>query len=34
MNKVTLGPRVMLYPLPAVLVGANVDDKPNFMTAA
>ncbi len=34
MSKVTLGPRPLLYPTPAVLVGANVDGKPNFMTAA
>ncbi len=33
-NKITLGPKVSLYPLPAVLVGANIDKKPNFMTAA
>jgi len=23
-----------MYPMPAILVGANVDDKPNFMTVA
>ena len=34
MSKVTLGPRTILYPTPAILVGANVNDKPNFMTAA
>ncbi len=34
MAKVTLGPRTMLYPLPTVLVGANVEGKPNFMAAA
>ena len=34
MVKIALGPKTMLYPTPAVLVGANVDDKPNFMTAA
>lgn len=34
MGKVTLGPQTLLYPMPAVLVGANVDDKPNFMAAA
>lgn len=34
MNKTKLGPQTMLYPMPAVLVGAIVDDKPNFMTAA
>lgn len=34
MPKVTLGPRTLLYPLPTVLVGANVGGKPNFMAAA
>jgi flavin reductase (DIM6/NTAB) family NADH-FMN oxidoreductase RutF len=34
MPKVTLGPRTLLYPLPTILVGANVDGKPNFMAAA
>lgn len=34
MSKVTLGPQTLMYPLPAFLVGANVDDRPNFMTAA
>lgn len=34
MNKKRLGPQTLLYPMPAVLVGTNVDDKPNFMTAA
>ncbi len=29
-----MGPRALLYPMPAILVGANVDGKPNFMTAA
>jgi len=29
--KVTLGPRTLVYPMPAFLVGANVNDKPNFM---
>jgi flavin reductase (DIM6/NTAB) family NADH-FMN oxidoreductase RutF len=32
--KVTLGPKSFLYPMPIVLVGANVDGKPNYMTAA
>ena len=31
MAKVALGPQTLLYPAPALLVGANVDDKPNFM---
>jgi flavin reductase (DIM6/NTAB) family NADH-FMN oxidoreductase RutF len=34
MRKVTLGPQTLLYPMPALLVGANVDGKSNFMTAA
>jgi len=34
MEKIKLGPETLLYPMPAVLVGANVDEKPNFMTAA
>lgn len=34
MKKVTMGPQTMLYPMAVVLVGANVDDKPNFMAAA
>jgi len=34
MKKVTLGPQTLLYPMPALLIGSNVDGKPNFMTAA
>ncbi len=34
MKKVKLGPETLLYPLPAVLVGTVVENKPNFMTAA
>jgi flavin reductase (DIM6/NTAB) family NADH-FMN oxidoreductase RutF len=34
MKKVKLGPQTLLYPMPAVLVGALVNEKPNFMTAA
>jgi len=34
MKKVKLGPETLLYPTPAVLVGAIVEGKPNFMTAA
>lgn len=34
MEKIKLGPQTLLYPMPAVLVGANVDLKANFMTAA
>ncbi len=34
MTKVLMGSRPLLYPTPIVLVGANVDGKPNFMVAA
>ncbi len=34
MEKIKSGPQTSLYPMPAVLVGAKVDEKPNFMTAA
>jgi flavin reductase (DIM6/NTAB) family NADH-FMN oxidoreductase RutF len=33
-KKISLGPRTLLFPMPAVLVGAEVDGKPNFMVAA
>jgi len=34
MSKVALGPQTLVYPMPAMLVGADVDAKPNFMAAA
>ena len=34
MAKVQMGPRTSIYPMPSLLVGANVDGKPNFMTVA
>jgi len=34
MAKVTMDIKTLVYPMPAFLIGANVDDKPNFMTAA
>ena len=34
MEKIKSGPQTLLYPMPAVLVGANVNERPNFMTAA
>jgi flavin reductase (DIM6/NTAB) family NADH-FMN oxidoreductase RutF len=34
MNKILMGPQTLLYPMPALLVGANVNNKPNFMTVA
>ena len=30
-NKVDLGARIASYPMPVVLVGANVEEKPNFL---
>jgi flavin reductase (DIM6/NTAB) family NADH-FMN oxidoreductase RutF len=32
--KKAMGPQTLLYPMPAVLVGAQVKGRPNFMTAA
>ncbi len=32
--KKAIGPQTLLFPMPAVLVGALVNGKPNFMTAA
>jgi hypothetical protein len=34
MTKILMGPQTLIYPMPALLVGANVNDKPNFMTVA
>ena len=34
MSKILMGPQTLIYPMPALLVGANVDDKPNFMAVA
>jgi flavin reductase (DIM6/NTAB) family NADH-FMN oxidoreductase RutF len=34
MAKVTLGPQPLVYPMPAMLIGANVEGRANFMTAA
>ena len=31
MGKITIGPNVHLYPMPATLVGAMVEDRANFM---
>jgi flavin reductase (DIM6/NTAB) family NADH-FMN oxidoreductase RutF len=33
-NKVDLGAKIASYPMPVVLVGANVDEKPNFLAIA
>ena len=34
MAKGSMGPQTLIYPTPALLVGATVYDKPNFMTVA
>ena len=34
MSKVLMGSRTLVFPMPALLVGANVDGKPNFMAVA
>ena len=34
MKKVKKGPQTWMFPLPALLIGAMVEGKPNFMTAA
>ncbi|HTX44099.1 MAG TPA: flavin reductase family protein [Methanocella sp.] len=34
MDKITMGPRPLMYPMPVVLIGANVGGKPNYMAAA
>ena len=34
MAKVQMGPGTCIYPMPTLLVGANVDGRPNFMTVA
>jgi flavin reductase (DIM6/NTAB) family NADH-FMN oxidoreductase RutF len=34
MKKIKLGKQTLLYPMPALLVASNVDDKPNVMTVA
>jgi len=34
MAKIKLGPQPLILPMPALLVGANVNESPNFMTAS
>ncbi len=34
MSKILMGPKTLIYPMPTLLVGANVDGKPNFMAVA
>ena len=34
MGKVIVENKTLIYPMPAFMIGANVDGKPNFMAAA
>jgi flavin reductase (DIM6/NTAB) family NADH-FMN oxidoreductase RutF len=34
MKKTAVGPMTLLYPKPALLIGASINGKPNFMTVA
>ncbi len=34
LKKVNIGRNISIYPMPVVLVGAKVEDRPNFMTVA
>ena len=34
MGKTKVGPQTLLYPMPVLLIGANVNSKPNFMVCA
>jgi len=34
MSKIAMGPQTLIYPMPVLLIGSNVDDKPNFMAVA
>ena len=34
MSKIKIGPQTLIYPMPALLVGANVEGNPNFMALA
>ena len=34
MNKVPMGSQTLIYTMPALLIGADVEGKPNFMTVA
>ena len=34
MSKMPIGPSTLIYPMPTVLVGADVDGEPNFMAVA
>ena len=34
MGKIMMGPTTLFYPQPALLIGAKVDDRPNFLTVS
>lgn len=34
MSKVKLGPQTLVYPQPVFLIGADVDEKPNFLAVS
>ena len=34
MGKTRIGPTTLIYPMPTLLVGAEVDGKPNFLAIA
>ena len=34
MGKVVMGPTRLMYPMPVLLIGANIDEKPNFLAIA
>jgi flavin reductase (DIM6/NTAB) family NADH-FMN oxidoreductase RutF len=34
MGKILMGPQTLIYPMPVLLVGSNVNNKPNFMAVA
>lgn len=34
MSKILMGPQTLIYPMPVLLVGVNVDGKPNFMAVS
>jgi len=34
MEKIAIGAKTFLYPMPTTLVGANVSGKPNYLTVA
>jgi flavin reductase (DIM6/NTAB) family NADH-FMN oxidoreductase RutF len=34
MKKIRIGSKIPVYPMPVALIGAHVNDKPNFLTVA